>query len=457
MIKLVLSDLWEHRHVWFGVVAVAVAFGFVGGWFASFTATAMADPTAKWAFFFKSAAQAMLLFSSVSAICVLQSTAQNSVVSLRRTYALWQLINMPPALVGCVAIGQITIAVCVGSFIGLLVQSLTAPVIFRLLFAGVGLFDGAYIQSGVSIYPVIVGVSMAISVLGGARAARTAMRTSPLVVLKDERVLEPETAHMSLAHWVVVFAACGSIAWCISTVDLALVSIDSGQSTWLVVLPVAIPALAAAIASVILPRILDACARLFTRDVAWSMACKGARHCLSQSTAIEVPLLVAAGIVGGWYAMMRLMERYYVTYGLPVGSGFDIDPRLACVMFGGPVLLAAIGSFANVVLSLRSRTRDIALLEVLGAGLHTVVLVAVLEAAVHVAAVDILAALSVLLSNAIAACVLGLALADAVASLEAAPIALILLSGFLLLAIAEVSPVCHVLKSIAIRVLALER
>lgn len=89
MIRLLVGDVREHWHVWFGVLAVATAFGYMGGWFASFSATAAADPMVSTSFFFRSAAQAILMFSAIAGCVVLSSTARGSVVSLRRTYALW--------------------------------------------------------------------------------------------------------------------------------------------------------------------------------------------------------------------------------------------------------------------------------------------------------------------------------------------------------------------------------
>ena len=38
MIRLLVGDVREHWHAWFGVLAVATAFGYMGGWFASFSA-----------------------------------------------------------------------------------------------------------------------------------------------------------------------------------------------------------------------------------------------------------------------------------------------------------------------------------------------------------------------------------------------------------------------------------
>ena len=160
MIRLLLADLWEHRNVWFGVVAVAMAFGYVGGWFATFTATATMDPGAEYAFFFKSAAQAILMFSTVAALAVLASTTQGCIGALRRVYALWQLVNVPPATVGVLALAQIAVAVGIGSCTGLALQGISAALALKLLFAGVDLFEGVQFHRGMELYPAVLAVAM---------------------------------------------------------------------------------------------------------------------------------------------------------------------------------------------------------------------------------------------------------------------------------------------------------
>ena len=453
MIRLLVGDVREHYHVWLGVFAVGAAFGYMGGWFASFTETAAADPTAAVAFFFRSAAQAILMFSAVSACVVLSSTARVCVVALRRTYALWQVINIPPAVVGLAAIAQIALVGVLGSCVGLALCQASSSIVFTALFMGVDLFEGLRLLPGFSLYPAVLGSSLLVSVLGGARAARAAACTPPVMALRDEWSVEGASERMMPLRWLAALAACAAAAWCVSTVDPVLAPVDFGQSTWLVFLPIAIPALITALAPVLLPRILRAATCPLSRWTAWLLARRSAQHALTQSLSIETSLVVAMGVVAGFYSMMSLMERYATAYDLPIGSGFGLDPRLACVMFAGPVILAAVGSCANVVLALRVRERDASLLEVLGATPRQVCVVSVLEAFMHVVAAGSAALLAVVLSNMIAAHALGLDIRSAVLSVCVAPAAFIAVAGFAALVLAELLPVLRVFASAPVRFL----
>lgn len=425
----------------------------MGGWFASFSATAAADPMVSTSFFFRSAAQAILMFSAISGCVVLSSVARGCVVSLRRTYALWQVINIPPVVVGFAVIVQIALVGVFGSCLGLALCWASSSTVFSALFMDIDLFEGVRLLPGFSLCPAVLGVSLFLSVLGGARAARAAACTPPVMALRDEWSVEGASERMMPLRWLAALAACAAAAWCVSTVDPVLAPVDFGQSTWLVFLPIAIPALITALAPVLLPRILRAATCPLSRWTAWLLARRSAQHALTQSLSIETSLVVAMGVVAGFYSMMSLMERYATAYDLPIGSGFGLDPRLACVMFAGPVILAAVGSCANVVLALRVRERDASLLEVLGATPRQVCVVSVLEAFMHVVAAGSAALLAVVLSNMIAAHALGLGAGSAMLSVRFAPAVLIAVAGFVVLVVAGLMPVLRMIRSAPVRFL----
>ena len=425
----------------------------MGGWFASFSATAAADPMTSVSFFFRSAAQAILMFSAISGCVVLSSVARGCVVSLRRTYALWQVINIPPVVVGFAVIVQIALVGVFGSCLGLALCWASSSTVFSALFMDIDLFEGVRLLPGFSLCPAVLGVSLLLSVLGGARAARAAACTPPVMALRDEWSVEGASERMMPLRWLAALAACAAAAWCVSTVDPVLAPVDFGQSTWLVFLPIAVPALITALAPVLLPRILRAATCPLSRWTAWLLARRSAQHALTQSLSIETSLVVAMGVVAGFYSMMSLMERYATAYDLPIGSGFGLDPRLACVMFAGPVILAAVGSCANVVLALRVRERDASLLEVLGATPRQVCVVSVLEAFMHVVAAGSAALLAVVLSNMIAAHALGLGAGSAMLSVRFAPAVLIAVAGFVVLVVAGLMPVLRVIRTAPVRFL----
>lgn len=66
------------------------------------------------------------------------------------------------------------------------------------------------------------------------------------------------------------------------------------------------------------------------------------------------------------------------------GPGFDIEPGLAFLLFGGPVLVCAVGAVAGVVMSAGQRGREVMTLAAVGAT-PRLCLGAAIEALVHVA------------------------------------------------------------------------
>lgn len=368
-------------------------------------------------------------------------------------YALWQVINIPPVVVGFAVIVQIAFVGVFGSCLGLALCWVSSSTVFSALFMDIDLFEGVRILPGFSLCPAVLGVSLFLSVLGGARAARAAACTPPVMALRDEWSVEGASERMMPLRWLAALAACAAAAWCVSTVDPVLAPVDFGQSTWLVFLPIVIPALITALAPVLLPRILRAATCPLSRWTAWLLARRSAQHGLTQCLSIETSLVVAMGVVAGFYSMMSLMERYATAYDLPIGSGFGLDPRLACVMFAGPVILAAVGSCANVVLALRVRERDASLLEVLGATPRQVCVVSVLEAFMHVTTAGSAALLAVVLSNMIAAHALGLGAGSAMLSVRFAPAVLIAVAGFVVLVVAGLMPVLRMIRTAPVRFL----
>lgn len=445
MIRLLVSDLREHAHVWFAALLVAMAFGYVGGSCASFAATAAVSRSADAAFFFNTMAQAVFLFSAVSACVVISSVSRACVVSLRRVYALWQLIGVSPRMVSLVVGGQVVLVTAVGACCGCAASWASLPAIFGVVFKDETL---GTISPGISSFPLVIASSIAIAVLGGLRASRCAARVDPVLLLRDERALDAAARGMSFLRWMLAVFATALAAWRVSTVDPERVSIDSNESTWLIGLTLVVPAILAALSPLYLPRVLDALARLPFRSAAWMLARGSVRQGCEQGGSLEMPLLVSAGTMGGFYSMMGLMERYYSVYGLPVGSGFELNPRLACFLFGGPVALAVMGVCARVVLGFRGREHDAVLWIVLGARSSTVMSAGVLEAAMHVAVGGFLSFFSCVLSNGIAAWSLGLGFMDGLASLRAfAPVSAIALLSFALLLIAELPPLFRALTS----------
>ena len=185
----------------------------MGGWFASFSATAAADPMTSVSLFFRSAAQAIFMFSAISGCGVLSSVARGCVVSLRRTYALWQVINIPPVVVGFAVIVQIALVGVFGSCLGLALCWASSSTVFSALFMDIDLFEGVRLLPGFSLCPAVLGVSLFLSVLGGTRAARAAACTSLVMALRDEweRIRSRPAARVCNVRGAGYLGGCGVV------------------------------------------------------------------------------------------------------------------------------------------------------------------------------------------------------------------------------------------------------
>ncbi|MFX5937690.1 FtsX-like permease family protein, partial [Acinetobacter baumannii] len=70
----------------------------------------------------------------VTALIVLNGTADQTVALQQRGYALWQLVGMRPAFVALVVLTQLGIVGAVGALVGCLVAIPTFPSLFRWVF-----------------------------------------------------------------------------------------------------------------------------------------------------------------------------------------------------------------------------------------------------------------------------------------------------------------------------------
>lgn len=101
-------------------------------------------------------------------------------------FALWQVINIPPVVVGFAVIVQIALVGVFGSCLVLALCWASSSTLFSALFMDIDLFEGVRLLPGFSLCPAVLGVSLFLSVLGGARAARAAACTPPVMALRDE-------------------------------------------------------------------------------------------------------------------------------------------------------------------------------------------------------------------------------------------------------------------------------
>lgn len=435
MIRLIFSDLKDHASTWIGAFATAFACGYIGGWVVSLRTTAsLSGEALQWSL--QNASSMMLAFSLVAGIAVLISAANLTVSTQRRSYALWQLANVSPLLVSVIVLAQLVTVAMLGALCGTLLTIATFEPLFPLIFNARKEMAQVIPYVGVAQLPLVWFVVVAVFLGGGVRGARSAGMTPPLTALR-----EPESKRMKIT-WLRILLF---IILAICTVWLYFAMADSTPieaisfSPFMLILVVA---LATPIAPLVFSKLLTLWTLLVPkRWNAWYLARHTASYGLSTSTSVETPIMVGFGLVAGLFSLIQIMASYAERQGNYATSGLDSTTTL--LMLGGPVLLCAIGAAVSVVMSSRSRTRDVALLTANGAQPSTLVAAAVCEAFIHNITATLVGIVTVVASNALLATILGLDPCDDL-SFDAGLI--VSLVGFILVLAATLIPTLSALN-----------
>lgn len=395
MMRLVFSDLRDHAVTWLGAFFVAVGCGYIGGWAASIEATAATYRN------LQSVSSMVVAFSAVAAVVVLASAANLTVSSQRRSYALWQLANVKPRMVSRVVLVQLAVVAVVGAVCGTLLAAVTFAPLFPLVFGARGEYAQVVPAVDLAMMPTVLLVVTGVFLLGGLKGARSAGATPPLAVLREP---EPKRAGMTWLRALLFagFAVC--TGWVVSIMVGSSPDVVMNYSLYV---PILMVATVAPLAPLVFSTVLRAWTALVpqARWNAWYLARRTARYGLSTSTSVETPIMVGFGLVAGVYSSVSVWAAWARLQGNADFNGIDFTAAL--LLLGGPILLCAIGAAVSVMVSSRTRTRDVALLIASGARPQTLVAAAVCEALVHAVTATLVGAAAVVASNAVVAYAVG--------------------------------------------------
>ena len=431
MMRLVFSDLRDHAATWIGAFLVAVGCGYIGGWAVSIEASAETFDV------LRSVGSVVIAFSSVAAVAVLALTANLTVDTQRRSYALWQLANMKPRLVSAVVLVQLVVVAVLGAMCGTLLTTITFSPLFPWVFGARVEYAQAVPRVGAASMPFVWLAVAGTFLCGGLKGARSAGRTSPLAVLRESK---PRRAGMTWMR-VLLFAGLAIGAWQVAAIMIG--SVPGVVMNWSLYLPILTTAGIAAVGPLAFAAILKAWTSVVpqSRWNAWYVARHTARFGLSASTSVETPVMVGFGLVAGIYSSVSVWAAWARLQGDADFNGIDFTTAL--LMFGGPILLCAIGAAVSVVMTSRSRTRDVALLIASGARPQTMLGAAVCEALIHAVTATLVGAAAVVASNATIAYAVGLPLFANLAFGEGLVVSL---AGFVLVLTATLVPTCAALN-----------
>ncbi len=438
MIKLVFSDLRDHAATWIGAFAVAVACGYIGGWGVSLQATAdmyAADPSLCKSL--QNTVSMVLSFSSIAAVAVLVSAANLTVSAQRRSYALWQLANVRPRMVSAVVLAQLVVVAVLGAVCGTLLAAGSFAPLFPAVFALWQPFSQVVPQVRASMMPGVWLVVAGVFLAGGLKGARSAGKTPPLAALR-----EPDPKRMGMT-WLRVLLFCGMAAATCGVTVVMMRSEPDVVMNWSFYIPLLVVALLVPLAPLVCSLTLRAWTALVPqrRWSAWYLARHAARYGLSASTSVETPIMVGFGLIASLYSVMKLWADYLLLQGNANFNGLDVTQTV--LVLGGPVLLCAVGAAVSVVMTSRSRNRDVALLVASGAQPKTLLAAAACEAFIHAATATLIGAVGVMVSNAIVASAVGMPLFSGLAFGEGLVVSL---AGFALVLAATLAPTAAALR-----------
>lgn len=449
MIGLILSDLSAHARVWIGTLAVAITAGFVGALAAGLIETGIAHG-GQVQKSLDSSSSVVIMFTAITALIVLNSSANLAVALQQRSYALWQLVGIRPSYIGLVVLAQLVIVAALGAMIGCLAALPAFEPLFDYVFR---VWDG---MSGITLHLGITGASWvtaavtATVVLGGLRGARRASRTPPIEALREP---EPPKAKMGWFRWLVLAGTLtGTVSLAANLNEEASLSTLSGQAMLLTPL---IAAVFAAAGPVLYPLVLRAWTSLVPAGMSatWYLARHSARHKLAQSTAAISPLMVAITLAGGLYTTGATLGAAYVAQNGGDGRGWsDIPVEGVVLLLGGPLLLSAVGAAATVFMSGQAREREFALVQAAGSTRAAILVTALWEAVVYAVTAALLGAAATVIGGFALSSALGLA----APTVPVTAIGFIAGGGFLLILAATVGPTAAALRHEIPRTLAVE-
>lgn len=437
MIRLMFVDLRDHATTWLGAFFVAVACGYIGGWAASFVETANYY-TGDVSRALEGSALIVILFSVVVAIVVLSSAANLTVSVNRRSYALWQLMNVSPIRVSAVVLAQLAVVATTGAVGGTLLVAVTIDPLFPLVFNSYGPTFQLVPRVGVIPMSLVCLSVVGVFLFGGMKGARSAGHTPPLVALREPELRRIEMTRLRIVLFIALSACSGIL---VSNMGSSEPFDAMDDTLYLLIL------IAAVVASVA-PFLLSLTQRVWTsfapedRWDAWFLARRTARYGLSVSTSVETPIMLGFLLVGGTFSLLNAMGLFVQQEGI-IGMSTTLDGTSAILLMGGPVLLCAVGAAASVLMSSQSRTRDIALLVASGAGRETLIAAAVYEALIHAVTATLVGMVGVVVFDALVSCAIRLPLFSGLTFTEGFVVSVV---GFFLVLIATLVPTCAALN-----------
>lgn len=336
----------------------------------------------------------ILLLLNIPAGAIVVAAVSRLAIDLHRaTYARWQLSGVSPRQTSVVVLVQLA---CAGALAGVLGFAISIPFVPAFLHAvfehDTSWWSSATVRPGALTAAIVAPLTIAVTILGGVRAAMSAGRTPPLSALREP---DPESKRMRWWRWLL-FAAVLLAAGIGGALAPLRAEERSTAISQFPLLPAYLTAIVAAIGPVLSPVVLRAWTSLIPprSSTTWFLARNQARYHLGRSTASVTPLFVGAALLGGMMTMAATTGTAMTAAGLP--GNFDLGILQVMLLIGGPIALGALGAAVVLFMSNRTQGAEQSLLRASGASRGVVVAAALWQAVIHVITAALLASLVII-------------------------------------------------------------
>lgn len=395
MTRLALSDLMDNKAIWVGLFIMAVLCGYLGSWAVSIESTASQFQN------LSSLGSVVMIFSAVAAVAVLIPLAQQVVLLQAKTYALWQIVGVPPRTISAVVLVQLFLVSVPGAALGSLFEVVSYPLLFPWVFSSYDPPQDIAYRFGVEFMPLLwIGIG-ALFIVGGFRAARRAAKISPVVALREPEELSKS---ISAVRAVACVALAGATVWYAIGLSGYL---HEREFEYAMFAPVLVTAAVSAFAPLVFPALLKL-VRIAASDryVPAFIASRSSLYQVETAGSPEVAIMVGYGMMAAFFAISDTLGAYVDGIGM-TGLNTSLDFTSALLLFGGPVALSCAGAAIASFLSFGRRRSDVALLASLGVPEQGVVKAAFIESVIHVAVAATVGALLALIACALVGGVVG--------------------------------------------------